>query len=86
MKHKIDINVILKKDSNNKNKRSLELFDLSILSIGAMIGTGIVAAVNAGPAIIFSFLLAALAAGLIGLCYSELTTSIPSSGSAYIYA
>nr|SFZ88939.1 amino acid permease-associated region [Loigolactobacillus rennini] len=86
MKHKIDINVILKKDSNNKNKRSLELFDLSILGIGTMIGTGIVAAVNAGPAITFSFLLAALAAGLIGLCYSELTTNIPSSGSAYIYA
>lgn len=41
MKHKIDINVILKKDSNNKNKRSLGLFDLSILGIGAMIGTGI---------------------------------------------
>ena len=68
------------------------MFDLAILGIGAIIGTGIlvltgiVAAEDSGPAIVFSFLIAALASGLIGLCYSELTTSLPNSGSAFFYA
>lgn len=78
---------------HNKEERpkTLGLFDLSIMGIGAIIGTGIlvltgiVAATDAGPGVIFSFIIAAIASGLIGLCYSELTTSIPSSGSAYIY-
>ncbi|MGR3742351.1 APC family permease [Companilactobacillus sp. DQM5] len=77
---------------NQKQRpKTLGLFDLSIMGIGAIIGTGIlvltgiVAATDAGPGVIFSFLIAALASGLIGLCYSELTTSIPSSGSAYVY-
>lgn len=75
----------------NERPKTLGLFDLSIMGIGAIIGTGIlvltgiVAATDAGPGVIFSFLIAALASGLIGLCYSELTTSIPSSGSAYVY-
>lgn len=79
----------LKKKTHEK---TLGLFDLSILGIGAIIGTGIlvltgiVAAEDSGPAIIFSFLIAALASGLIGLCYSELTTSLPNSGSAFFYA
>lgn len=73
-------------------EKSLGLLDLSILGIGAIIGTGIlvltgiVAAEDSGPAIVFSFLIAALASGLIGLCYSELTTSLPNSGSAFYYA
>lgn len=72
--------------------KSLGVMDLSILGIGAIIGTGIlvltgiVAAKNSGPSIIFSFLIAAIASGLIGLCYSELTTSLPNSGSAFFYA
>lgn len=72
--------------------RTLGLFDLSVLGIGAIIGTGIlvltgiVAAQNAGPAIALSFLIAAIASGFIGLCYSELTTSVPNSGSAFFYA
>lgn len=71
--------------------KTLGLFDLSIMGVGAIIGTGIlvltgiVAATDAGPGVVFSFLIAALASCLIGLCYSELTTSIPSSGSAYVY-
>ncbi|WP_283604422.1 APC family permease [Ligilactobacillus salivarius] len=93
MKNKIDVNKVLKNASiKSEDERSLGLFDLSILGIGAMIGTGIlvltgiVAATTAGPAVIFSFLVAAIASGLIGLCYSELSTTIPNSGSAYIYA
>lgn len=72
--------------------KTLGLFDLTIMGIGAIIGTGIlvltgiVAATDAGPGVIFSFLIAALASALIGLCYSELTTTIPSSGSAYVYS
>ncbi|MEY8441173.1 amino acid permease [Lactobacillaceae bacterium 24-114] len=75
-----------------EHEKTLGLFDLSILGIGAIIGTGIlvltgiVAAEDSGPAIVFSFLIAALASGLIGLCYSELTTSLPNSGSAFFYA
>ncbi|WP_010625310.1 APC family permease [Companilactobacillus versmoldensis] len=77
--------------SNDKPK-TLGLFDLTIMGIGAIIGTGIlvltgiVAATDAGPGVIYSFLIAALASCLIGLCYSELTTTIPSSGSAYVYS
>lgn len=93
MRNKIDVKKVLQ-NANIKTEadRSLGLFDLSILGIGAMIGTGIlvltgiVAATTAGPAVIFSFLIAAIASGLIGLCYSELSTAIPNSGSAYIYA
>ncbi|GKQ42370.1 amino acid permease [Companilactobacillus sp. RD055328] len=77
--------------NQSERPKTLGLFDLSIMGIGAIIGTGIlvltgiVAATDAGPGVIFSFIIAALASGLIGLCYSELTTSIPSSGSAYVY-
>lgn len=77
---------------SKEHEKTLGLFDLAILGIGAIIGTGIlvltgiVAAEDSGPAIVFSFLIAALASGLIGLCYSELTTSLPNSGSAFFYA
>ncbi|MFD1417637.1 APC family permease [Companilactobacillus keshanensis] len=90
MGDKIDLNTLL--NGKSDRKKTLGLFDLSILGIGAIIGTGIlvltgiVAATDAGPGVIYSFLIAALASGLIGLCYSELTTSIPNSGSAYVYA
>ena len=77
---------------SKEHEKTLGLFDLAILGIGAIIGTGIlvltgiVAAEDSGPAIVFSFLIAALASGLIGLCYSELTTSLPNSVSAFFYA
>ena len=68
---------------SKEHEKTLGLFDLAILGIGAIIGTGIlvltgiVAAEDSGPAIVFSFLIAALASGLIGL---------PNSGSAFFYA
>ena len=73
-------------------KRTLGPLSLVALGIGAIIGagifslTGIAAADNAGPAVVLSFLLAALGCGLAGLCYSELSGMIPAAGSAYSYA
>ncbi len=73
-------------------KRTLGPIDLILLGIGAVIGaglfsiTGIAAAQHAGPAIIVSFIIAAFACALAGLCYSELASMIPISGSAYTYA
>lgn len=75
-----------------KLKRSLSSIDLVLFGIGAIVGaglfsiTGIAAAENAGPAIIISFLIAALGCMFAGLCYSEMATMIPISGSVYTYA
>lgn len=70
--------------------RSLGLFPLMMLGVGATIGTGIFFAMTeavpkAGPAVLLSFVLAGIAAALTALCYAELASSIPSSGSAYSY-
>lgn len=72
-------------------KRSIGLFQLTAFGVGATVGTGIffvlqVAVPDAGPAVIFSFVLAAVAAGLTALCYAELASTIPVSGSSYSYA
>jgi len=73
-------------------RRELTALNLVFLGIGAIIGAGIfvitgeVAANYAGPAIIISFLIAALACACAGLCYAELASMIPVSGSAYTYA
>jgi APA family basic amino acid/polyamine antiporter len=73
-------------------KRTLGPLSLVALGIGAIIGagifslTGIAAADNAGPAVVLSFLIAALGCGFAGLCYSELSGMIPAAGSAYSYA
>lgn len=73
-------------------KRSLGLFSLTALGIGAIIGTGIfvltglVAARYAGPGIIISFVLAAFVSALAALCYAEFASIVPISGSAYTYA
>ncbi|WP_140984866.1 amino acid permease [Asticcacaulis tiandongensis] len=73
-------------------KRSLGPLNLISLGVGAIIGAGIfvltgeVASGYAGPAIIFSFILAGIACALAGLCYAELASTMPVSGSAYTYA
>lgn len=75
-----------------KLERTLGPFNLILLGIGAVIGaglfsiTGIAAAQNAGPAIILSFLFAAIGCTFAGLCFSELASMIPVSGGAYSYA
>src|SRR6476659_285376 len=73
-------------------KRTLTAMDLTLLGIGAIIGTGIfvltgtAAASKAGPAIVLSYVLAGLACGFAALCYAEFAAMIPISGSAYTYA
>ncbi|HEX4044120.1 MAG TPA: amino acid permease, partial [Gammaproteobacteria bacterium] len=73
-------------------QRSLNAFDLTLMGIGAIIGagvfvlTGVAAATSAGPAIIFSYLIAGFASLFAALAYAELATSIGGAGSAYSYA
>jgi len=73
-------------------KRTLSALDLTLLGIGAIIGTGIfvltgtAAANQAGPGIVLSYVIAGLACGFAALCYAEFSAMIPISGSAYTYA
>ncbi|KFI72411.1 amino acid transporter [Bifidobacterium minimum] len=72
-------------------RRTLGTFDLTMLGIGAIIGTGIFVltgkgALTAGPALSLSFILAAVCCGFAGLCYAEFASMAPVSGSAYSYA
>ena len=73
-------------------KRTLTALDLTLLGIGAIIGTGIfvltgtAAANQAGPAITLSYVMAGLACGFAALCYAEFASMIPVAGSAYTYA
>src|SRR6202008_2916942 len=73
-------------------RRSLSAVNLVALGIGAIIGAGIfvltghAAAANAGPAIVLSFVLGGVACAFAGLCYAEMASTVPISGSAYTYA
>lgn len=78
-------------------KRSLNKWHLTALGVGATIGAGIFATTGtaiagdparpgAGPAIILSFLLTAVACGFAALCYAEFAAMVPIAGSAYTYA
>src|SRR5262245_4776561 len=77
--------------TDQRLKRALGATNLTMLGIGAIIGTGIfvltgtVAAQNAGPAVILSFMLAGLASIFAALCYSEFASLVPMAGSAYTY-
>src|SRR5579885_2298282 len=70
--------------------RSLGAFQLTMLGIGAVIGTGIFvltaeAAQKAGPAMMLSFIIAGFVCAVAALCYSELASMVPVAGSAYTY-
>ncbi|WP_442678784.1 amino acid permease [Sphingomonas sp. ASY06-1R] len=70
--------------------RSLGAFQLTMLGIGAVIGTGIFvltseAAQKAGPGMLLSFIVAGAVCAVAALCYSELASMVPVSGSAYTY-
>jgi len=81
-------------DPNAKTglKRCLTAWDLVLLGIGCIIGTGIfvltgvAAAEHAGPAIVLSFVISGLACGFAALCYAELAGAVGGAGSAYGYA
>jgi basic amino acid/polyamine antiporter, APA family len=71
--------------------RSIGLFQLSLFGIGATIGTGIFIVLTeavpvGGPAVILSFVFAGVVAGLTAICYAELASAVPVSGSSYSYA
>jgi APA family basic amino acid/polyamine antiporter len=78
-------------ESGHGLRRALGALNLTTLGIGAIIGAGIfvltgTAAANyAGPAIVYSFILAGLACLFAGLCYAEFASMIPIAGSAYTY-
>ncbi|MCH8611667.1 amino acid permease [Arsenicicoccus dermatophilus] len=73
-------------------KKNLTALDLTVFGIGVIIGAGIftltgrAAANYAGPAIVISFAVAALACGLAALCYAEFASTVPVSGSAYTFS
>jgi len=78
-------------------KRTLGAFDVIMLGIGAIVGAGIFATIGtatagdatrpgAGPALVLSFVLTAVACGFAALCYAEFAAMVPISGSAYTYA
>ena len=79
-------------DRGKALRRSLTAWDLTLLGIGAIIGTGIfvltgIAAANqAGPAIVVSYMVAGLACAFAALCYAEFASMLPVAGSAYTYA
>jgi len=78
-------------ESEKGLKRTLTAWSLVALGIGAIIGAGLfvrtamAASQNAGPSVTIAFILAAIGCALAGLCYAELSSSIPISGSAYTY-
>ncbi|MCC7157078.1 MAG: amino acid permease [Bryobacterales bacterium] len=73
-------------------KRTLGATQLVALGIGAIVGagifvlTGVASAEHAGPAVVYSFIAAAIGCALAGFCYSEFSTMIPIAGSAYAYS
>ncbi|MGH9463634.1 MAG: amino acid permease [Vicinamibacteria bacterium] len=84
-------------DAEHRLRRALGAFDLTMLGIGAIVGAGIFALVGtaaagdasrlgAGPALVLSFVLTAIACGFSALCYAELASIIPVAGSAYTYS
>ncbi|HME09629.1 MAG TPA: amino acid permease [Bryobacteraceae bacterium] len=72
-------------------KRTLGVFQLTALGVGAVIGAGIfvmagLGAHYAGPGLMLSFVLSGLGCAFAGLCYAEFAAMIPLAGSAYTYA
>ena len=85
------LDLILATAEKRSLKRQLGAFDLTMLGIGAVIGTGIfvltsVAAQKAGPGMMYSFIIAAAVCALTALIYAEIASMVPVSGSAYTYS
>lgn len=81
-----------KADRERLDAKAMGVFSLTTLGIASVVGAGIfvitgeAAADFAGPAVVVSFLLAGIAAGVTALCYAELAAMIPAAGSTYSYA
>lgn len=88
---KKNVDLILEQHKSANSQKVLGAFDVTLMSIGAVIGTGVmvltglVASRDAGPAVVLSFACSALVCILVALCYAEFASSIPTSGSAYSY-
>ncbi|KMT22182.1 amino acid permease [Clostridium cylindrosporum] len=88
---KKDVASILENNKKASLNRTLGAFDVTLMSIGAVIGTGVmvltglVAARDAGPAVVLSFIASAIVCIMVALCYAEFASSVPTSGSAYSY-
>jgi APA family basic amino acid/polyamine antiporter len=83
---------VQRETQSSQLKRTLGPWNLVFLGIGCIIGAGIfvrtgsAAALHAGPAVLISFLIAGVICALAGLCYAELSSTLPVSGSAYTYS
>jgi len=79
-------------DPDHRLRKELGALDLVVFGVGVIIGAGIfvltgtVAATNSGPALALSFLIAAVACALAGLCYAEFAFTVPVAGSAYTFS
>lgn len=82
---------LIQESEKTSLKRALSALDLTLLGIGAIIGTGIfvltgvASAEHAGPALVLSFILSGLAAAFAALSYAEFASTVPVSGSVYTY-
>src|SRR3984893_7598031 len=77
--------------ASDQLRRTLGTFLLTMFGVGETVGAGIFIVLSqsvpqAGPAVVISFIIAGIAAGLAAICYAELASAVPVSGSAYSYA
>jgi APA family basic amino acid/polyamine antiporter len=82
---------VQRETASSELKRTLGKWNLLLLGVGCIIGAGIfvrtgsAAALHAGPAVLLSFVVAGIVCAFAGLCYAELSSTLPVSGSAYTY-
>ena len=88
---KLSVEEVLKQKEESQLKRVLGTFELMMLGVGVIVGTGIfvitgtAAADYAGPALMLSFIFSGFACALAALCYAELASAIPTAGSSFTF-